>query len=102
MITASSGDGLRREKKLSKRSVAERVYNKLKYGNFSETLTLDEADKLQTFETFGDPHEAYEFARRVNGVVHTQVDWDAPYPDDIGYERGFHMVNRTGVYAVAW
>lgn len=89
-------------------SITERVYRKLKFGDFPEVLTIDETHELPNFETFvngdvdGPAKAAYEFAKKVCGVVYTQVDVDAPWPDDIAYVKGFHLVNRTGVYAVAW
>lgn len=93
---------------MSEKSIGKQVYQKLKLGDFPDALTLEEADELPNFRTFtekdarGNALDAHEFARKVNGVAYTQVDWDAPYPNDRGYVKGFHLVNRTGVYAVTW
>ena len=40
--------------------------------------------------------QAQMIAEAVGGQVYTQVDGD----DDRYYKKGFHLVNRTGVYAV--
>jgi hypothetical protein len=91
-----------------KDSIVERVYNKLKYGDFPNVLSIEETFDLPYFRTFSDGDAddnamgACKFAKRVDGVVYTQVDADAPFPNDIVYLKGFHLVNRTGIYAVAW
>lgn len=90
--------------------LAKKVHQKLAGpGPFPETLTLVETDELTNFKIFGiftHMHEplkaACKFAKKVGGVVYTQIDVDAPRPNDVVYERGLHFVNRTGVYAVAW
>ena len=42
---------------------------------------------------------AKAYAEAIGGMVYTQVDTSEG--DGIAYERGLHLVNRTGVYAVA-
>ena len=80
----------------------KKVYN-LKHKTYPETLTPDEADEFENFKTFTDEADnqqaAIEFAKRVFGIVYTQVDGG---DGSVLYDRGFHLVNRTGVYAVAW
>jgi len=82
----------------------EKVYNS-NHKNYPEVLTLDEADEFENFKTFTNegPYNnlraAVEFAKKVSGIVYTQVDGD---DGSVLYGRGFHLVNRTGVYAVAW
>ena len=80
----------------------EKVYNSI-YKDYPEVLTLDESDRFENFETFTKEEDnrktAIEFAKKVSGIVYTQVDGDY---GSVVYDRGFHIVNRTGVYAVAW
>jgi len=101
-ITYIPPPGLKRD------TIVERVYNKLKYGDFPDVLSIEETYELPYFKTFSDgdandnARDAHEFAKKVDGVVFTQVDADAPFPNDIVYLKGFHLVNRTGIYAVAW
>jgi len=64
---------------------------------------IDEfGDRLTTFVEDGSvmspEARAEAFALRTEGQVYTQVDSDLS--DDCVYLKGWHLVNRTGVYAV--
>ncbi|MFH1820909.1 MAG: hypothetical protein ABH852_00480 [Methanobacteriota archaeon] len=73
--------------------------------SFPELLTIEESDDLENFKTFawegsdGNRRAALEFAKRVGGIVYTQIDGD---DGSVAYDLGFHLVNRTGIYAVTW
>jgi len=86
------------------------IYNPT-HKDFPELLSEEESDRLDNFRTFVDAKDnraaALEFAKKVRGIVYTQIDTDSPPPDEhtpapIAYDRGLHLVNRTGVYAVVW
>lgn len=86
----------------------KKIYNP-QYHGFPEVLDVsrknDETATLENFKIFVDAKDnrqaAIDFAIEVEGIVYTQVDTDSPR-GDIAYERGFHLMNRTGIYAVAW
>lgn len=71
--------------------------------SFPELLTIEESDDLENFKTFTEHDDnrraAIEFAKRVGGIVYTQIDGD---DGSVAYDRGFHLVNRTGIFAVTW
>ena len=90
------------EKKMTDEEYIREIYDPNHKG-YPEVLALDEADEFENFETFTEEEDnlkaAIEFAKKVRGIVYTQVDGD---DGSVLYDRGFHVVNRTGVYAVAW
>lgn len=59
-------------------------------------------EKLHIFTSEGSsvPAEqlARTFARATGGQVYTQ--FDSEIPGDVVYRKGWHVANRTGVYAV--
>lgn len=70
-----------------------------------EVLSIDEierfGDRLFTFvnDRKVSPEERTRlFAEWTGGQVYTQIDGDCS--DAVFYDKGWHLVNRTGVYAV--
>jgi len=64
-----------------------------------QMLTVDEIEEFgDRLEIFFSQEEANEFAQRAGGQAYTQLDSDLS--DDVVYDKGWHLVNRTGVYAV--
>jgi len=78
--------------------------NKLEALAEKDLLSLDEITEfgkrlfilLDEGQSITPEKQARMIAEAVGGQVYTQVDGE----DDRFYEKGFHLVNRTGVYAV--
>ncbi len=81
--------------------------------SYRETLNMDQFDDMPWIESkqFGvddkwedesiaDTAKAVQkYADKINGIVYTQID-NEDEPGHISYERGMHLVNRTGVFEV--
>jgi hypothetical protein len=63
---------------------------------YPDELTCDQMWRYKTFRVFQDMKNAWNYAEKTRGQIHTQVDGDT----DVVYSKGIHYVNRTGVYAV--
>jgi len=70
-----------------------------------DILTIDEITDLEhkhnfRFETFEDEIKARDFEQKHGGTVYTQVDSETS--DARVYSKGWHLVNRTGTWAVVY
>ena len=64
-----------------------------------EHLSSADSDRYEWAYYGDDRDNAYRAAAKTSGQVYTQID-DADDPVGISYERGYHLVNRTGYYIV--
>ena len=89
---------------MSKTSTAGRVYRKPRFESFPELLRENGMNEMPNFRIFtpddaDDPARAvHEFARKIGGAAYTQTEAEG----EIHYDRGFHLINRTRVYAAVW
>jgi hypothetical protein len=67
-----------------------------RYASAPDFLTREESDKYEWHYSGDNYNYARRVAREKKGVLYTQVDAE----DDVAYERGQHLVNRTGWYIV--
>lgn len=70
---------------------------------------LDTGGEWQDYETFDNLDTANQFADALKNSlseyetqIYTQVDVEGEGENSYAYLKGLHLVNRTGVYLVAW